>query len=111
MSIDINREKTLFSLNTAHTTYQFFADDSGFLRHLYYGKWIHSFDMRYTEFYSDCGFSPNPGHIHLQRDFRWIPVPRNIPAAVSEIIGSAASVYRMETEATVRIFDMWASRC
>ena len=56
MSIDINQEKTLFSLNTAHTTYQFFADDSGFLRHLYYGKGIHSFDMRYTEFYSDCGF-------------------------------------------------------
>ena len=73
--------------------------------------WKATWNSVYTEFYSDCGFSPNPGHIHLQRDFRWIPVPRNIPVAVSEIIGSAASVYRMETEATVRIFDMWASRC
>ena len=69
MSIDINQEKKLFSLNTAHTTYQFFADTQGFLRHLYYGRKIGTFDMRYTEFYSDCGFSPNPGHIHLQRDF------------------------------------------
>ena len=25
--------------------------------------------MRYTEFFSDCGFSPNPGQIHEQRDF------------------------------------------
>ena len=38
MSIDINQEKKLFSLNTAHTTYQFFADTQGFLRHLYYGR-------------------------------------------------------------------------
>ena len=69
MSIDINQEKKLFSLNTAHTTYQFFADTQGFLRHLYYGRKIGTFDMRYTEFYSDCGFSPNPGDMHEQRDF------------------------------------------
>ena len=69
MSIVINKENSLFSLNTSHTTYQFFADENGFLRHLYYGNHIDSFDMRYTEYYSDCGFSPNPGEIHMQRDF------------------------------------------
>ena len=69
MSIVINKENRLFSLNTSHTTYQFFADENGFLRHLYYGNRIDSFDMRYMEYYSDCGFSPNPGEIHMQRDF------------------------------------------
>ena len=69
MSIAIDKENRLFSLNTAHTTYQLFADDNGFVRHLYYGRSIGSFDMRYTEYYSDCGFSPNPGQIHMQRDF------------------------------------------
>ena len=69
MSIAIENKNRIFSLNTAHTTYQFFADEHGFLRHLYYGSAIDSFDMRYTEFFSDCGFSPNPGQIHEQRDF------------------------------------------
>ena len=69
MSIAIDKENRLFSLNTAHTTYQLFADDNGFVHHLYYGRSIGSFDMRYTEYYSDCGFSPNPGQIHMQRDF------------------------------------------
>ena len=69
MSIAIDNENRVFSLNTAHTTYQLFADQHGFLRHLYYGSNVGSFDMRYTEFFSDCGFSPNPGQIHEQRDF------------------------------------------
>ena len=69
MSIAIDNENRVFSLNTAHTTYQLFADEHGFLRHLYYGSSVGSFDMRYTEFFSDCGFSPNPGQIHEQRDF------------------------------------------
>lgn len=69
MSIAIDNENRIFSLNTAHTTYQLFADEHGFLRHLYYGPSVGSFDMRYTEFFSDCGFSPNPGQIHEQRDF------------------------------------------
>ena len=69
MSIAIENKNRIFSLNTAHTTYQFFADEHGFLRHLYYGSAIDSFDMRYTEFFSNCGFSPNPGQIHEQRDF------------------------------------------
>ena len=69
MSIAIDNENRIFSLNTAHTTYQLFADEHGFLRHLYYGPSVGSFDMRYTEFFSDCGFSPNPGQIHMQRDF------------------------------------------
>ena len=69
MCITIDRENRLFSLNTSHTTYQFFADSRGFLRHLYYGQRIGNFDMRYREFHSDCGFSPNPGEMHTQRDF------------------------------------------
>lgn len=69
MSIAIDNENRIFSLNTAHTTYQLFADEHGFLRHLYYGPNVGFFDMRYTEFFSDCGFSPNPGQIHEQRDF------------------------------------------
>ena len=69
MCIEIDNKKRLFSLNTKHTTYQMVADSHGFLRHIYYGRKIGSFDMRYREYYSDCGFSPNPYELQTQRDF------------------------------------------
>lgn len=69
MSITVQEDIGLFSLNTDHTTYQFFADNRGYLRHLYYGQRIGTFDMRYREFYSDCGFSPNPGDSSRDRTF------------------------------------------
>lgn len=37
MAIHFQKEKRLFTLQTAHTTYQMKVDDFGFLLHLYYG--------------------------------------------------------------------------
>lgn len=69
MCIDIDQEKRLFTLHTAHTTYQMMADSHGVLRHFYYGRRIGAFDMSYREFHSDCGFSPNPYELRNQRDY------------------------------------------
>lgn len=68
MSIQINPAKTLFTLHTAHTSYQMWADERGILHHLYYGPAIGDDDLRPTEFYSDCGFSPNPAGVDV-RDY------------------------------------------
>ena len=69
MSISIDHDKRIFSLNTAHTTYQMMADEHGLMHHVYYGRSIRSFDMSYQSFYSDCGFSPNPYELRNQRDY------------------------------------------
>ena len=37
MSITFNSSNRIFTLNTAHTTYQMQADAKGYLLHLYYG--------------------------------------------------------------------------
>ena len=68
MSIQMNPAKTLFTLHTAHTSYQMWADERGILHHLYYGPAIGDDDLRPTEFYSDCGFSPNPAGVDV-RDY------------------------------------------
>ena len=38
MAIQYNEKKRIFSLHTAHTTYQMMADSHDYLLHLYYGK-------------------------------------------------------------------------
>ena len=68
MSIQIIPAKNLFTLHTAHTSYQMWADERGILHHLYYGPAIGDDDLRPTEFYSDCGFSPNPAGVEV-RDY------------------------------------------
>ena len=44
MSIVINKEKLIFSLQTKTTTYSFAIDDKGLLRHLYWGKRLANLD-------------------------------------------------------------------
>ena len=38
MAITFNETTRIFTLTTAHTTYQMQADAQGYLLHLYYGK-------------------------------------------------------------------------
>ncbi len=58
MSIIINEEKNLFTLQTNSTSYQMKVDDYGLLLHTYYGKKIPDFDMSYNlnDYY--LSFSP-----------------------------------------------------
>lgn len=69
MSIHIAQQTGVITLHTARTSYQMWADEQGVLHHLYYGPSVGNADLRDTEFRSDCGFSPNPGELHLQRDY------------------------------------------
>ncbi len=69
MSIRIDRESGLITLHTAHTSYQLWADGLGVVHHLYYGPAIGDCDLRGLEFYSDCGFSPQPAGMDRQRDY------------------------------------------
>ena len=69
MSIYVNEQQKLFTLHTKNSSYQFFADEHGYLEHLYYGAPIGEADMRYMRYFSDCGFSPNPYDLRGQRQF------------------------------------------
>ena len=59
MAVYIDESKKLFTLSTAHTTYQMMVDKYGVLNHLYYGENIGQEDMSYLLDYGDCGFSGN----------------------------------------------------
>ena len=69
MSIRIDHETGLITLHTLHTSYQMWADGQGVVHHLYYGPAIGGSDLRGLEFYSDCGFSPQPAGMDRQRDY------------------------------------------
>ena len=60
MAIIYNPNKKIFTLHTAHTTYQMQVDPLGYLLHLYYGEKTNS-SMDYVLTYADRGFS------------KWIP--------------------------------------
>ena len=59
MAIIYNPNKKIFTLHTAHTTYQMQVDPLGYLLHLYYGEKTNS-SMDYVLTYADRGFSGNP---------------------------------------------------
>ena len=67
MSIYFDESKNLMTLETKDSSYQMKVDEYGFLRHLYYGRRIGSFDMSYLYNDYDRGFSGNP---YLARDDR-----------------------------------------
>ena len=68
MSIQFAPDTGLLTLHTAHTSYQMWADSIGVLHHLYYGPSLGAGDdLRGTEFYSDCGFSPQPAGVEDRR--------------------------------------------
>jgi alpha-galactosidase len=63
MAIHINADKRVFTLQTAHSTYQCKADEHGFLLHTYYGRKTDDTDMSYLFLYADRGFCANPHEI------------------------------------------------
>ena len=88
MSIRIDHETGLITLHTLHTSYQMWADSQGVVHHLYYGPAIGGSDLRGLEFYSDCGFSPQPAGMDRQRDY-------SLDTLCQEYTGSGVGDYRI----------------
>ncbi|MBQ3973938.1 MAG: alpha-galactosidase [Lachnospiraceae bacterium] len=78
MAIQYNEKKRIFSLHTAHTTYQMMADSHDYLLHLYYGK--HAIgEMDYLLSYMDRGFSPCPHDTAPERIYSLDVLPQELP--------------------------------
>lgn len=76
----IQVKDSLFTLHTAHTTYQFAADGNGFLLHTYYGPRAEG-DFRRLLRFADRGFSPNPNALADGRVFSLDTLPQEYPAS------------------------------
>ena len=86
MAIIFNPNKKIFTLQTAHTTYQMQVDRLGYLLHLYYGA-KSTCDMDYVLTYADRGFSGNPYAAGMRRTYSLATLPQEYPAqAYSEIL-------------------------
>lgn len=60
MSVLFNPDTRVFTLETKSSCYQMKVDDTGCLRHLYYGRPVYGTDMNYRYRTADRGFSGNP---------------------------------------------------
>lgn len=78
MGIYYQQENRIFTLHTAHTTYQMKVDAFGFLLHMYYGGKI-SGNMDYLLTYYDRGFSGNPSDVGADRTYSLDVLPQEYP--------------------------------
>ena len=78
MAIIFNPNKKIFTLQTAHTTYQMQIDRLGYLLHLYYGA-KSTCDMDYVLTYADRGFSGNPYAAGMNRTYSLDTLPQEYP--------------------------------
>ena len=78
MAIIYNPNKKIFTLHTAHTTYQMQVDPLGYLLHLYYGD-RSSGSMDYLLTYADRGFSGNPYAAGADRTYSLDALPQEYP--------------------------------
>ena len=74
-----NRRLAIFTLTTAHTTYQMQADAKGYLLHLYYGARTAG-EMDYLLNYADRGFSGNPDSAGSDRTYSLDALPQEYPS-------------------------------
>ena len=79
MSITFNETTRIFTLTTAHTTYQMQADAQGYLLHLYYGARTAG-EMDYLLNYGDRGFSGNPNSAGSDRTYSLDALPQEYPS-------------------------------
>ena len=93
MGIHYQQENRVFTLNTAHTTYQMKVDAFGFLLHLYYGGRI-SGSMDYLLTYCDRGFSGNPFDVGGDRAYSLDVLPQEYPALGTGDYRNSALVIR-----------------
>ena len=78
MAIIFNPNKKIFTLQTAHTTYQMQVDRLGYLLHLYYGA-KNTCNMDYVLTYADRGFSGNPYAAGMNRTYSLDTLPQEYP--------------------------------
>ncbi len=93
MAIYYRQEERIFTLETAHTTYQMKVDDYGFLLHLYYGGKVEG-SMDYLLTYSDRGFSGNPYDAGLDRTYSMDVLPQEYPGLGTGDFRNSALVVR-----------------
>lgn len=93
MAINYQHENRIFTLDTAHTTYQMKVDDFGFLLHLYYGGKI-SGNMDYLLTYHDRGFSGNPSDVGSDRTYSMDVLPQEYPGMGTGDCRSSALIIR-----------------
>lgn len=79
MAITFNETTRIFTLTTAHTTYQMQADAQGYLLHLYYGVRTAG-EMDYLLNYGDRGFSGNPNSAGSDRTYSLDALPQEYPS-------------------------------
>ena len=79
MAIIFNETTRIFTLTTAHTTYQMQADAQGYLLHLYYGARTAG-EMDYLLNYGDRGFSGNPNSAGSDRTYSLDALPQEYPS-------------------------------
>lgn len=79
MAITFNETTRIFTLTTAHTTYQMQADAQGYLLHLYYGARTAE-EMDYLLNYGDRGFSGNPNSAGSDRTYSLDALPQEYPS-------------------------------
>lgn len=79
MAITFNETTRIFTLTTAHTTYQMQADAQGYLLHLYYGARTAG-EMDYLLNYGDRGFSGNPNSAGINRTYSLDALPQEYPS-------------------------------
>ena len=79
MSITFNELTRIFTLNTAHSTYQMQADMHNYLLHLYYGARTAG-EMDYLLSYADRGFSGNPYSAEMDRTYSLDALPQEYPS-------------------------------
>lgn len=79
MAITFNETTRIFTLTTAHTTYQMQADAQGYLLHLYYGARTVG-EMDYLLNYGDRGFSGNPNSAGNDRTYSLDALPQEYPS-------------------------------
>lgn len=79
MAITFNETTRIFTLTTAHTTYQMQADAQGYLLHLYYGARTAG-EMDYLLNYGDRGFSGNPNSAGNDRTYSLDALPQEYPS-------------------------------
>ena len=79
MAITFNETTRIFTLTTAHTTYQMQAEAQGYLLHLYYGARTAG-EMDYLLNYGDRGFSGNPNSAGSDRTYSLDALPQEYPS-------------------------------
>jgi alpha-galactosidase len=79
MAVLFDKDRWLFTIHTARTTYQFMVGPWGFLLHLYYGRRVAREDMSYLVKRRDRGFSGNPADAGDDRSFSLDTLPLEYP--------------------------------